>query len=195
MAEDTRIREVLEFWFGAPGDPHHNRSRAEWFRKDAVFDAEIHNRFGALIDEALTGAIDHWAATPEAALARIVVLDQFTRNAHRDTPKAFAGDARALEAAQTLVATGADLKLPPLYRQFAYLPFEHAESLAAQDESMRLFTLLAKTEPALADLPTWAERHRAIIVRFGRFPHRNAILGRASTPQEEEFLSEPGSSF
>lgn len=182
--------DVLDFWFGAGDQP-----RAEWFRKDPAFDAAVRERFGPLIEQALQGGIDDWARSPQPALARIVVLDQFTRNVHRDTPKAFAGDDLALAAARDLVATGQDRGLTPLQRWFAYLPFEHAEDLAAQQESMRLFGQLAEAHPALADALAWARRHQLVIERFGRFPHRNAILGRISTPAEEAFLREPGSHF
>ena len=143
----------------------------------------------------LTGALDAWDATADGTLAKIVVLDQFTRNAFRGTARSFAGDVRALVAARALVANGRDRALPGVRRQFVYLPFEHAEDRATQEESMRLFRALAADEPSLTDLVTWADRHRAIVARFGRFPHRNAILGRASTPEEETFLREPGSSF
>jgi uncharacterized protein (DUF924 family) len=193
--KDRRAGDVLDFWFAPPGDPDHGRTRAVWFEKDDAFDARIRERFGPLIEAALTGALDAWDATVEGALARIVVLDQFTRNAFRGTPRSFAGDPRALRAARSLVAKAADRALPGVRRQFVYLPFEHAEDLAMQEESMRLFRGLAADQPALTGLVTWAERHRAIVARFGRFPHRNAILGRRSTPDEEAFLREPGSSF
>lgn len=181
---------VLDFWFGPV-----EQTRTEWFRKDPAFDAAVRERFGPLIGQALKGGLDDWAHAPLPALARIVVLDQFTRNIHRDTPEAFAGDAPALAAAQALVAAGQDRSLSPLQRWFAYLPFEHAEDLAAQQESMRLFGRLAAEHPAMADALEWARRHQVIIERFGRYPHRNAILGRASTAEEEAFLREPGSSF
>lgn len=192
---DARITQVLDFWFAPPGHAEHNRTRAVWFKKDDTFDAEIRERFGVLMDDASTGALDAWDATVEGALAKIVVLDQFTRNAFRGTPRSFAGDARALATARVLVAKGADRALPGVRRLFVYLPYEHAEDLATQEESLRLFRTLAADEPAHADLVTWAEQHHAIVARFGRFPHRNAILGRKSTPEEEAFLREPGSSF
>jgi uncharacterized protein (DUF924 family) len=166
-----------------------------WFNKDPGFDAQVLESFGPTIELALDGGLAHWALQPAGALARIIVLDQFTRNAFRDTARAFAGDALALIAARELVASGGDRGLPGVQRQFAYLPFEHAEELRMQEESMRLFGRLARDEPALADLLTWAQRHHAIIERFGRFPHRNAALGRPSTPQELEFLRQPGSGF
>lgn len=192
---DSRVREVMDFWFAPKGDPEHNKTRVAWFKKDDAFDAEIRDRFAALIEEALAGQLDHWREDPTSAVAQIVVLDQFPRNAFRGTARAFAGDALALSAAKSLVARRADRALPGVHRQFVYLPFEHAEDLAAQDECVRRFRALAADEPEHADLITWAERHRAIIARFGRFPHRNALLGRASTPEEEAFLREPGSSF
>ena len=186
---------ILDFWFGPPADPAHTQSRPQWFRKDASFDAEIARRFGPLIDEAVAGGLQDWTATPTGTLALILVLDQFTRNTGRDTPRAFAGDPRALSLAKSLVAAGLDKTLTGVQRQFVYLPFEHAESLADQDTSVRLFAQLGQDEPALAGLLDWAERHRVIVARFGRFPHRNAALGRASTTEETAFLRQPGSGF
>ena len=185
---------VLEFWFGAPGAPMHGQSRPEWFRKDAAFDALVVERFGALIERALVGAIDDWPETLPA-LARVIVLDQFTRNAFRGTACAFAGDAMALHGARTLVASGRDRELIGVQRQFAYLPFEHAEDLAHQRTCVQLFEQLGRDEPALAGLAEWARRHHDIVARFGRFPHRNAVLGRTSSAEEIEFLKQPGSGF
>lgn len=195
MSDANSIQDVLAFWFGAPGDAHHNKTREEWFRKDDAFDAEIRTRFGTLIDDALGGRLTSWSKTTDGALAQILVLDQFTRNAFRGTPRSFAGDAQALTLARKLVADGRDRSLPGVRRSFVYLPFEHAEDLATQNQSLDLFKQLGRDEPEHASLTTWAERHHAIIARFGRFPHRNAILGRPSTPEEEAFLREPGSSF
>lgn len=188
-------RAVLDFWFGAPGSATDGKPRVEWFRKSDAFDREIERRFAPLIDRALSGGLQDWDAQPPSALARILLLDQFTRNAFRDTPRAFAGDALALTAAQALVASGSDLALSPQQRAFAYLPFEHAEDLALQRESLRHFTRLNADAEGFAGSLDYAQRHHAIIERFGRFPHRNAILGRASTPEELAFLEEPGSSF
>ena len=189
-------RTVLDFWFGAPGTPVHGKNRPEWFRKDAAFDAAIGTRFGALIDAAIGGGLRKWdAAGAPSALARILLLDQFTRNAFRGTARSFAGDAFALQAAQAMVATGQDLQLPPLQRWFVYLPYEHAEDLAVQEASLPLFAALGQADAALAGTMEYAQRHRDIVHRFGRFPHRNAILGRASTAEELAFLQEPGSSF
>ena len=188
-------RAVLDFWFGAPGSAERGQARAEWFRKDAAFDALIAQRFGAIIETALTGGLRAWDASADGALAHIVVLDQFTRNVFRDSARAFAGDALALDAARALVAAGRDAALPPHPRSFAYLPFEHSEILAAQDESLRLYTRLAHDAPECAGYLDYAVRHRDIVLRFGRFPHRNALLGRPSTPEELEFLRQPGSRF
>lgn len=204
MAATPCATEVLAFWFGAPDGPGYARPRAEWFRKDPAFDASIAQRFGALVDQALDGGLTDWFVSPLhapqaqkalAALARVIVLDQFPRNLFRGHARAFAGDAAALGTARAIVAAGADRGLTGVQRQFVYLPFEHAEDLDAQRESIRLFERLAGDEPALGDLVEWARRHHDIVARFGRFPHRNAALGRPSTAAEIEFLRQPGSSF
>jgi uncharacterized protein (DUF924 family) len=192
---DPQAQAVLDFWFGRAGDADYLQSRAAWFRKDEAFDAAIRDEFGAVIEAALRGELRPWAGTPESAVAWIVVLDQFPRNAFRGSARMFAGDALALAAARALVATGADRTLPGVMRQFVYLPFEHAEDLGVQHESIRLFAELARDEPALAGLPEWARKHMEIVARFGRYPHRNALLGRASTAEEIEFLQQPGSGF
>lgn len=182
--------DVLAFWFGDGLAP-----RSEWFVKSAAFDREIERRFGPLVESALDGSLKGWDGDAAAALARIVVLDQFTRNVFRDTPRAFAGDTLALAAARVLVAGGQDLLLPRLQRGFVYLPYEHAEDLATQDEGLALFARLAQEDASFADNLEWARKHREVIARFGRFPHRNAILGRPSTAEESAFLLQPGSRF
>ena len=192
---DPRAAEVLDFWFGRPGEAHHLKARELWFRKDQDFDALCAQRFGALIDAALRGELRGWAQQPLSALAEVIVLDQFTRNTRRGTAGMFAGDTRALAAARAMVDAGTDRNLPGVMRQFIYLPFEHAESLAEQQQSMRLFRQLEADEPALGGLVEWARKHQEIVARFGRFPHRNAALGRASTVEEIEFLKQPGSGF
>lgn len=167
-----------------------------WFRKDAAFDAAIRERFGAAIAQAVAGGLREWDEQgPRGVLARILVLDQFTRNAHRNTPESFAGDALALAAARQLVDSGAHLALSPVERQFAYLPFEHAEDAGMQEQAVELFTDLAASHDGFAEVLDYAHRHRGVIARFGRFPHRNPILGRASTPEELEYLSQPGAGF
>ena len=192
---DPRIQQVLDFWFAPEGDPMHLQSRPVWFRKDDAFDDAIRSRFGALISDALAGQLDEWAGSRAGAIARIVVLDQFTRNVFRSTARAFAGDAQALAAARSIVASRQDRSLPGAHRIFVYLPFEHAEDMAMQDECVRLMQGLAADEPRFGDLVSYAEKHRVIVQRFGRFPHRNALLRRASTPEELAFLEQPGSSF
>jgi uncharacterized protein (DUF924 family) len=182
--------ELLEFWFG----PRPHATRAEWFKKDPLFDATIRARFGAALEAALAGATLPPDADVHDALAHVVLLDQFTRNAYRDTPRAFTGDAPALATAIAVVDAGRDASLDRFERMFLYLPFEHAEDLAMQERAMALFRRLADDHEDPGQLE-WAEKHAAVIRRFGRYPHRNAILGRTSTAEEVAFLKEPGSRF
>ncbi|MEO8305788.1 MAG: DUF924 family protein [Betaproteobacteria bacterium] len=183
-------RDILDFWFG----PKPHAPRAEWFRKDSDFDAAIRTRFGAAIDAAIERGPHDDGFDAHEALARILLLDQFTRNAWRDTPRAFAGDATALATAVAVVDAGRDGGFDRHERVFLYLPFEHAENPAMQQRSIALFTRLAEDTGEPGQLE-WADKHAAIIRRFGRYPHRNAILGRTSTPEEIAFLQEPGSRF
>jgi uncharacterized protein (DUF924 family) len=185
-----RAREVLDFWFGP--EPH--AARDEWFRKDAEFDDRIRERFGDDVAAAVEGAFGEWRATPHGALARVLLLDQFTRSIYRDTPRAFSGDASALATANEAVERGFDRRLDSFERRFLYMPFEHSEDPDVQQRSLALFGVLA-AETGDSDAFDWAEKHAAIIRRFGRYPHRNAILGRQSTPEELAFLNEPGSRF
>ena len=195
MNDNAPARRVLDFWFGEPESPVYGQARAEWFRKDDGFDAEIARRFGPMIEQALGGELREWENDAWSALARILLLDQFPRNVFRNTPRAFAGDTLALDAARAMVATGQDEVLLPVQRGFAYLPFEHSEHLRDQDESVRLYTKLAAVAPETSDMLDYAHRHRAVIARFGRFAHRNAVLGRASSVEELAFLQAPGSRF
>jgi uncharacterized protein (DUF924 family) len=185
--------DILEFWFGARGAPEHGTTRDLWFGKDAAVDQSIRERFGGAVDEALQGGFAEWVS-PRAVLARVILLDQFTRNIYRETPRAFAGDAMALGASRAAVGKRDDQSLIPVERWFLYMPFVHAEDPAAQRASLELFARLAR-ETGLSEPLVWAERHAAIIRRFGRYPHRNAILGRESTAEEREFLATPGSKF
>ena len=190
MPLDPIAREILMFWFGDPPLVE----RAVWFRKDPAFDATIRDRFGATIAAARAGAFGEWCHDPRGALARVVVLDQFTRNVYRGTPDAFSGDERALATAEDAIARGFDQRLEPYERWFLYMPFVHSEDRAMQDRAVALFTALAAETGLDSPLP-WTQRHAEVIRRFGRFPHRNAILGRASTPEEIEYLATPGSTF
>jgi uncharacterized protein (DUF924 family) len=185
-----RAREVLDFWFG----PAPHVAREAWFRKDEAFDALIRERFGDDVAAALAGAYGDWCTTPRGALARVILLDQFTRNVHRGTPLAFAGDAAALATAQDAVERGFDRSLDRYERWFLYMPFEHAEDPAMQERSLELFGALSREtgDPGALE---WAEKHAAVIRRFGRYPHRNAILGRESTAEERAYLAQPGSGF
>jgi uncharacterized protein (DUF924 family) len=189
-------QEVLDFWFLPPGAEGFGKPRPEWFRKDARFDAAIAERFGGAIAQAVAGGLREWDREgAQGKLARILMLDQFTRNAFRGKPESFSGDALALGAALELEGSGEDRGLTPLQRWFAYMPFEHAEDARMQEKSVNLFAGLADGEGDFDSALDYAHRHRGVIARFGRFPHRNAILGRASTPEELAFLSQPGSGF
>lgn len=186
--------EVLAFWFGAPGTPDADRPRPQWFAKDDAFDAAIRERFGDVIRDGLDGRLEHWLESPDAALAYVIVLDQFTRNAFRGSAASFSGDERALAAARRIVAQGWDSGYAPVRRSFCYLPFEHSERIEDQRESLRLFGTL-RDDPLAGGAYEWAVKHQEIVERFGRFPHRNELLGRESTAEELAFLEQPGSRF
>ena len=190
MVSESNFREVLDFWFG----PEPGRSRAEWFRKDAAFDAQIRARFGAVHEAAARRELEAWRASSDAMLALVIVLDQFSRNLYRGDARAFAQDAHALECARQAIARRDDLGLLPVQRQFLYLPYEHSEALADQETCLELMRSLEAFEETRG-LSEWAVKHRDIVARFGRFPHRNAALGRVSTAEETEFLRQPGSGF
>ena len=191
---DIAASDVIDFWFAPEGSPERGRARDVWFRKDPAFDEEIRRRFGEAVAIALAGGYGEWCATARGALARVLLLDQFTRNVFRDTPRAFAGDALALRLADAAAERGDDRALIAVERWFAYMPFVHAESTLAQRRAVELFRRL-RDETGLADPLEWAEKHAEVVRRFGRFPHRNAILGRASTAEELAFLAMPGSRF
>ena len=183
-------RSLLAFWFGSePG-----ASRREWFRKDPEFDRRLRERFGALQASAANRELDAWRASPEPMLALVIALDQLSRNLFRDDARAFAQDEHARDCAAEALERGDDLGLLPVQRMFLYLPFEHSEDLRDQERSIELFRSLEAFD-ATRGLSDWARRHHAIVARFGRFPHRNAALGREPTPEEVEFLKTPGSGF
>jgi len=194
---------VLTFWFGEdePDDAKlARRQRALWWSKNEATDSEIAARFESWVTAVAAGELKTWAATPSGLLALILLTDQFPRNIYRGTPQSFAYDPQALRWSRNGLAKGMDRKLRPVQRVFFYLPFEHAESRADQEQALRLFQQLLDEVPdaqkAVFDgFMKFAVRHHDIIARFGRFPHRNAILGRKSTAEEEAFLRTPGSSF
>jgi len=175
--------DILHFWFEELTPKQH-------FTKDPALDAAMRTRFGPTLEAAARCELFAWRATPKGRLAEIVLLDQFSRNIYRDTPLAFAQDALALVLAQELVASHQDRTLPPTQRSFAYMPYMHSESALIHTQSVQLFA-----QPGLEGNLAYAQQHQSIIQRFGRYPHRNAILGRTSTAQELAFLSGPGSSF
>jgi len=185
--------DVLDFWFS-------ERARTRWFANEPALDDEIRSRFGAAVAAAARGALGAWSSTAGGALALTIVLDQFSRNIHRGTPEAFESDGRALQVADHAIERQLDRDTPLDRRMFFYLPFEHSESLPDQRRSVELFSRWAAEHPAeqrayADDQMIYVLRHREIIERFGRFPHRNAVLGRTSTPAELAFLEEPDSSF
>ncbi|MHA7847658.1 DUF924 family protein [Serratia sp. D1N4] len=176
-------RQILDFWF-TEIDP------VMWFKKDDDFDRLLHNRFGQVWHAAAQGELAHWRATIEGRLAEIIVLDQFSRNLFRSTPRAFSCDGMALVLAQEAIASGLCEQLNIEQRGFLYLPFMHSESAQIHQQALALYSELNHRDQLEYEL-----RHKSIIERFGRYPHRNAILGRESTPEEREFLLQPGSGF
>lgn len=174
---------VLHFWFD-------ELDRADWWKKSPVLDRRIGDRFGPTLAAAARCELYAWRVTPPGRLAEVIVLDQFSRNIHRETASAFANDALALALAQEAVALGCDRRLPVERRTFLYLPYMHSESALIHEEALRLFDT-----PGLEYNLDFERRHKAIIDRFGRYPHRNAVLGRDSTPEELAFLQQPGSTF
>jgi len=195
IALDRRAREVLDYWLGAPDSAEYGRERRFWFQPSTEVDAVIRSRFLSVHTDAVAGKCNTWTTTTLGACALILVFDQFSRHLYRGTPDAFASDARALAITRNLVEQGEDQHLPtPYHRCFVYLPFEHDESMHSQRESLRLFEAL-KHETGLTTPFEWAVKHAEVIERFGRYPHRNKILGRLSSTEEAAFLREPGSSF
>jgi uncharacterized protein (DUF924 family) len=174
---------VLHFWF-------EELTPEDWFRKDPSVDRRIAERFGSTLAAAAQCELFHWRGSARGRLAEVLVLDQFSRNIHRDTPAAFAIDTLALALAQEAVAHGCDLELPVPQRVFLYLPWMHSESALLHEQALQLFAT-----PGMEMNLEFEHRHKAVIDRFGRYPHRNAALGRTSTPEEIEFLRQPGSAF
>lgn len=188
--ESDDAQAVLREWFGELGqdgsvDAAH---KARWWKKDPGFDAHLAKHFADALTRAKQGVLDGWTQTPRGALALVILLDQFGRNIYRGTPQMYAGDFKALTIAKQAIARRYDELLTPVERSFLYMPFMHSEDLSEQERCVELFTELGMNID-------YAIQHRDIVARFGRFPHRNPILGRASTPEETEFLKQPGSSF
>ena len=185
---------VLDFWFGREGEPGYGGFREEWFRKDPEFDRECRDSFEALYEEAAAGNLDGWREDARSCLALVIVLDQFSRNMFRGKPRSYATDKKAQETAEYAVDHALDRELPEFQRMFLYMPFMHSENVEDQRRSVELFERLAGEEGA-PDVVSYAVAHRDIVERFGRFPHRNEILGRETTPEEAVFLTTEGSSF
>jgi len=189
------------FWFGGKADDAApDRQSKLWWGKSAALDAEVAARFAPLVQSARAGELNEWAGTPQRALALILLTDQLPRNIYRGAAAAFASDPAAREIAVAGLERGFDAQLKPIERVFFYLPLEHAESMADQNRAVSLYTRLFLEAPAAQleryrNFLTFALRHRRVVERFGRFPHRNALLARESTPEEISFLQEPGSSF
>ncbi|WP_236188695.1 DUF924 family protein [Pseudomonas pharyngis] len=193
---------LLDWWFGqseSAKDVTAEKGKL-WFGKKDSQDLEARERFGVFVDQALAGELTEWTQHPEGWLALVLLLDQLPRMIFRDTPKAFSGDLRAQKLVAQGIAADFDRQLKPIQRLFIYLVFEHCENLAVQNEAVSRFIELVAEQPeaergVFVDNLDYAERHQRVIARFGRFPHRNAVLGRESTVEELEFLSQPGSSF
>lgn len=199
----TAVQQILDYWFGNSSDDLSvvNGFAKLWFGKDTQVDSEIRERFGELVASAATqGLLSGDEPVAERTLATIILLDQFTRNIYRGDARAFASDSIALDLALEALDAGIDQCLRPIQRVFIYLPLEHSENLAQQLRSIELFQRLAesvpeKCQPAFSSFLDYAVRHWEIVARFGRFPHRNQVLGRESTEEEAEFLKQPNSSF
>ncbi len=190
----TEADEVLVFWFGREDKPGYGEFREAWFRKDPEFDQQVQERFGPLYERAAAGELDGWREEARSCLALVICLDQFPRNMFRGDGRTHATDDKALETARYALERALDRELPPFQRVFVYMPFMHSESVEDQRRSVELFGRLAE-KPGAPDLTSYAVGHMEIVERFGRFPHRNVILGRETTPEEAEFLTQPGSSF
>jgi uncharacterized protein (DUF924 family) len=189
----VKADEVLDFWFGRDGEPGYGGFREEWFRKDPEFDREVRDRFEELQEQAAAGDLDGWRQDARGCLALVILLDQFPRNMFRGDPRSYATDRKAQETAEYAVDHALDRELPEFQRAFLYMPFMHSEDLGHQRRAVELFGTLQ--EWGGSDPTHYAVLHMEIVERFGRFPHRNEVLGRATTPEEAEFLQQPGSSF
>lgn len=186
--------KILEFWFGASESETYGQFRATWFQPDEAFVQEARERFADVYERAQNGELDDWQETPRGALALVLLLDQFSHLLYRDTARAFEADEAARRVTKLALEGGFDQEFPDIFRWFFYLPLEHSENLEDQRRAVELFRALPQNEINATGLD-YAERHLRVIERFGRFPNRNAALGRKSTPEEEEFLAGPDAPF
>ena len=185
-----RARALLDAWFGTPGDPGRERHREMWFKGTAEFDAALRDAFLADYEAGAAGELREWEASPEGALALVLLLDQIPRNIFRDTPRAYAADAAACSVADRALERGFDELVPPAWRLFFYMPFHHSEDLTDQRRSVALFDTLPRNPDSRGALRRYGCPYIEVIERFGRFPHRNKILGREPTPAESALLAE-----
>jgi uncharacterized protein (DUF924 family) len=191
MTLPDRARALLDFWFGPPGDPGREQHREIWFKATDEFDDSLRRAFLADYEAAAAGALLPWEASPEGALALVLLLDQVPRNIFRGTPRAYATDPAARAAADRTLARGFNQMVPPAWRLFFYMPFHHSEDIADQRRSLTLFNALPRNPDRRGSLRRYGRPYIEVIERFGRFPHRNEILGRPSTPEEIAFLAKP----
>jgi uncharacterized protein (DUF924 family) len=185
MTDFPSIRDILDFWFLPLADPEHGKPRKAWFESTPEFDAEIRARFGSALERAIAGELDHWRRSPEGALALIVLCDQFPRNMHRRTARAYSGDPKALDTARFALAHSYPAAFSLSLRKFLFMPFHHSEQLADQQLACALFAAFNEEEAK-----NYALEHHDVVARFGRFPHRNGVLGRPCTPDELEYLTD-----
>ena len=181
--DSQSIREILDFWFLPLDDPEHGKPRKIWWDSTPEFDAESRTRFGALVEKAIAGGLDPWCKSPDGALALVLLCDQFPRNIHRRTVRAFSGDATARETARFAIAHNYPAAYVRDMRMFFFMPFQHSEELADQEFCCALFATLGDENN-----DKYANDHRDIVARFGRFPHRNEVLGRECSPEELDYL-------
>jgi len=186
----NRATALLDFWFGPEGDPGRERHREIWFKATEEFDAALRREFLSDYEAAAAGALRAWEALPEAATALVLLLDQVPRNIFRGTPRAYATDPAARAAADRAIERGFDQLVPPAWRIFFYMPFHHSEDIADQRRSQALFNALPRNPDRRGSLRRYGHPYIEVIGRFGRFPHRNEILGRQSTPAEIAFMAE-----
>lgn len=199
---DPDIKRVLDFWFssGSMDQPTIDSRMERWFNSDTAFDAIVRHEFGPLVDRAGKGELDGWIATPEGRLALIIVLDQFRRHIYRGTPRAFSRDPQALKLCVEGAMKGDYKRLPAIQQAFYFMPLQHAESLKIQERSVKIYEGLVSgvsetLKATLATFAQFAELHHDIIESFGRFPHRNRVLGRPNTEAEAEYLAAGAPSF